>query len=133
MKTEQKKRIETSQNEIISSVEKLDVKSGDVLLFNVRTDEEGIPLIDLDVVSQTAKMLSEILEGKGVKGVIGLFMLDKICLFSIENYKGAIKRLEDTISYIQEAIDKVRDIENGNSTEHFVTIDVKEGKLYGQN
>lgn len=133
MKTEQKKRIETSQNEIISSVEKLDVKSGDVLLFNVRTDEEGIPLIDLDVVSQTAKMLSEILEEKGVKGVIGLFMLDKICLFSIENYQGAIKRLEDTISYIQEAIDKVRDIENGNSTEHFVTIDVKEGKLYGQN
>lgn len=130
MKTEQKKRIETSQNEIISSVEKLDVKSGDVLLFNVRTDEDGIPLIDLDVVSQTAEMLSEILEEKGV---IGLFMLDKICLFSIENYKGAIKRLEDTISYIQEAIDKVRDIENGNSKEHFVTIDVREGKLYGQN
>lgn len=130
MKTEQKKRIETSQNEIISSVEKLEAKSGDVLLFNVRTDEDGFPLVDLDVVSQTAEMLSEVLEEKGV---IGLFMLDKICLFSVENYEGAIKRLEDTISYIQEAVDKVRDIENGNSREHFVTIDVNKGNLYGQN
>lgn len=130
MKTEQKKRIETSQNEIVSSVEKLEVKSGDVLLFNVRTDEDGFPLVDLDVVSQTAEMLSEVLEEKGV---IGLFMLDKICLFSVENYEGAIKRLEDTISYIQEAADKVRDIENGNSREHFVTIDVSKGNLYGQN
>lgn len=52
-----------------------------------------------------------------------IFLFDKICLFSIENSKEIVKRLEKTISAIQEADDKVRDIENGNSEESFIIID----------
>lgn len=113
--------IETDQNQILSKINKLNLKDGDILLFNVKTDENGIPLVDLDVVSETANMLSEILSERNVTG---LFLLDKICLFSVENSKQAIKRLEEVISYIQEAIDKVRDIENRNSEESFLVIDI---------
>lgn len=122
MMTEKMKSITLDQNEIVSSIQKLDLKSGDVLLFNIRTDENGFPLVEMDAVSQTAQMLSQILEDKNVTG---LFLLDKICLFSIENAEGAIKRLEECISYIQEAMDKVRDIENGNFGEPFLIIDLK--------
>jgi len=31
--------ITTDQNEIISSIQKLDLKENDILLFNIRTDE----------------------------------------------------------------------------------------------
>ena len=47
--------ITTDQNEIVSSVQKLDLKENDILLFNIRTDEQGIPLVSLDTVRQTAK------------------------------------------------------------------------------
>lgn len=116
------KSITLDQNEIVSSIQKLDLKSGDILLFHIKTDDDGIPLVELDTVSQTAQMLSQILEDRDVTG---LFLLDKICLFSIENAEGVIKRLEECISYIQEAMDKVRDIENGNFGEPFLIIDLK--------
>lgn len=118
--------ITTDQNEIISSIQKLDLKENDILLFNIRTDEQGIPLVSLDAVRQTAKMLEDILENKNVTG---LFLLDKICLFSIEDPKKVINELEKCISYIQEAVDKVRDIENGKSGEPFVVIDYKSAGL----
>lgn len=55
-------------------------------------------------------MIGDILKDKDATGI---FMMDKIWLFSVENSEEAIKSLENCISYIQEAIDKVRDIENG--------------------
>lgn len=126
MMTEQMISITTDQNEILSSIQKLDLKEGDVLLFNVRTNEQGIPFVGLDAVQETASMLGNILENKNISGI---FLLDKICLFSIKDAKEAIKHLENCISYIQEAVDKVRDIENGNSEESFAVIDYKRGEL----
>ena len=122
MMTEKMTSITTDQNEIVSSIQKLDLKENDILLFNIRTDEQGIPLVSLDTVRQTAKMLGDILENKNVTG---LFLLDKICLFSIDDSKKVINELEKCISYIQEAADKVRDIENGKSGEPFAVIDYK--------
>ena len=103
--------ITTDQNEIVSSVQKLSPKAGDVLMFYIKTDEYGTPMIDLDAVKQTVDMVSNILEDTGVAG---LFLIDKICLFSIEDADTAIKRLENCISYIREVADQVPDIENGN-------------------
>jgi hypothetical protein len=58
---------------------------------------------------------------------------DKICLSSVENSKIVIKSLEKSISYIQEAIDKIRDIENGNSEESFAVVDMsKIGDSFGR-
>ena len=122
--TEKMTSITTDQNEIVSSIQKLSPKAGDVLMFYVKTDDDGFPIIDLDQVRQTAEMLGNILEDKGVTG---LFLMDKICLFSIDDADTAIKRLENCISYIREAADQVPDIENGNLGDP-VTIEMEEAQ-----
>lgn len=114
MMTEKMTSITTDQNEIVSSIQKLSPKAGDVLMFYIKTDEYGTPMMNLEAVQQTVEMVTNILEDRGDKGVAGLFLMDKICLFSIENADTAIKRLENCISYIREAADQVPDIENGN-------------------
>ena len=119
--------ITTDQNEIISSIQKLSPKAGDILMFYIKTDEYGTPMMDLEAVQQTVKMVTDILEDRGDKGVTGLFLMDKICLFSIENADTAIKRLENCISYIREAADQVPDIENGDFGDP-VTIEMKEAQ-----
>ena len=106
--------ITTDQNEIVSSIQKLSPKAGDVLMFYIKTDEYGTPMMSLEAVQQTVEMVTDILEDRGDKGVTGLFLMDKICLFSIDSADTAIKRLENCISYIREAADQVPDIENGN-------------------
>lgn len=125
MMMEKMTSITTDQNEIISSIQKLNPKAGDVLMFYIKTDEYGTPIMDLDVVRQTEEMIGNILEDTGVKNVASLFLMDKICLFSIENTTSVINELKNCISYIQEAIDKVRDIENGKSEENFCVADMR--------
>ena len=114
--------ITIDQNKIISSIQKLSPKAGDVLIFYIKTDEYGCPMIDLAAVQQAAEMIGNILEGTDAAG---LLLVDKIRLFSIESADTAIKRLENCISYIREAADQVPDIENGN-LEDPVTIEMKE-------
>lgn len=116
--------ITTDQNEIVSSIQKLSPKAGDVLMFYIKTNEYGNPMMSLEAVQQTAEMIGNILEDKGVTG---LFLMDKICLFSIDSADTAIKRLENCISYIREAADQVPDIENGNLGDP-VTIEMEEAQ-----
>lgn len=125
--TEKMTSITTDQNEIVSSIQKLSPKAGDVLMFYIKTDEYGTPMMNLEAVQQTVEMVTNILEDRGDKGVTGLFLMDKICLFSIENADTAIKRLENCISYIREAADQVPDIENGNFGDP-VTIEMEEAQ-----
>ena len=124
MMTEKMTSITTDQNEIVSSIQKLSPKAGDVLMFYIKTDDDGFPMMDLEAVQQTAEMIGNILEDKGVAG---LFLMDKICLFSIDSADTAIKRLENCISYIREAADQVPDIENGNLGDP-VTIEMEEAQ-----
>mgnify|MGYP006988879895 CR=1 FL=1 len=124
MTTEKMKSITTDQNEIISSIQKLHPQQDDVFLFYIKTDEGGIPLVSLDVVTETADMISDVLGERAA----ALLLMDKICLFSVDNAASAIEKLENCISYIQEAIDKVRDIENGKSEEPYEVIDVREAQ-----
>ena len=125
--TEKITSIMTDQNEIVSSIQKLSPKAGDVLMFYVKTDEYGTPMMNLEAVQQTVEMVTDILEDRGDKGVTGLFLMDKICLFSIDSADTAIKRLENCISYIREAVDQVPDIENGNLGDP-VTIKMEEAQ-----
>ena len=127
MMTEKMTSITTDQNEIVSSIQKLSLKAGDVLMFYIKTDEYGTPMMNLDTVRQTVEMVTDILEERGDKGVTGLFLMDKICLFSIDSADTAIKRLENCISYIREAADQVPDIENGNLGDP-VTIEMEEAQ-----
>ena len=124
MMAEKMTSITTDQNEIVSSIQKLSPKAGDVLMFYIKTNEYGNPMMSLEAVQQTAEMIGNILEDKGVTG---LFLMDKICLFSIDSADTAIKRLENCISYIREAADQVPDIENGNLGDP-VTIEMEEAQ-----
>ena len=123
MMTETMTSIMTDQNEIISSIQQLSPKHGDILMFYVKTNEDGIPMMDIETLEQTAKVVENVLNQKKLWG---LFLLDKICLFSIDDAKATIKRLENYISYIREAMDKVENIENGKFLES-VKIDFKCG------
>ena len=125
MMTETMTSITTDQNEIISSIQQLSPKSGDILMFYVKTDKDGIPMIDMKTLEQTAKVVENILNQKKLWG---LFLLDKICLFSIDDAKAVIKRLENYIFYIREAMDKAENIENGKFLES-VKVDFKCGNL----
>ena len=88
--TEKITSITTDQNEIVSSIQKLSPKAGDVLMFYIKTDDDGTPMMNLEAVRQTAEMIGNILEDKGVTG---LFLMDKICLFSIDSADSAIKKV----------------------------------------
>ena len=123
MMTEKMTFITTDQNEIVSSIQKLSPKAGDVLMFYIKTDEYGNPMMDLDVVQQTANMIEKIVDDS----VSIMFLMDKICLFSIDSVDTVIKRLENCISYIREAADQVPDIENGNLGDP-VTIEMEEAQ-----
>ena len=124
MTTKKMISITTDQNEIVSNIQKLSPKAGDVLMFYIKTDRYGVPMMDLDAVRQTAEMMGNVLEDKGVAG---LFLMDKICLFSIDSADTTIRRLENCISYIREVVDQVPDIENGNFGDP-VTIEMKEAQ-----
>lgn len=95
---------------IISAVEKLTPAPGDIFLFLIKTDDQGMPSVDLETVQQTADMMGEILGEYGAKGI---FLFDKIYLFSIGDSERIIESLKKTISYISEAVDQVLDNENG--------------------
>ena len=123
MMTEKMTSITTDQNEIVSSIQKLSPKAGDVLMFYIKTDEYGNPMIDLDVVQQMANMIEKIVDDS----VSIMFLMDKICLFSIDSVDTMIKRLENCISYIREAADQVPDIENGDFGDP-VTIEMGEAQ-----
>lgn len=123
MMAEKMTSITTDQNEIVSSIQKLSPKAGDVLMFYIKTDKYGNPMIDLDVVQQTANMIEKIVDDS----VSIMFLMDKICLFSIDSVDTMIKRLENCISYIREAADQVPDIENGDFGDP-VTIKMEEAQ-----
>lgn len=106
----QMKSIMIEDSNIVSAVEKLTPAPGDIFLFLIKTDDQGVPGVDLETVQQTADMMGEILGEYGAKGI---FLFDKIYLFSVEDSERIIKSLKKTISYISEAVDQVPDIENG--------------------
>ena len=106
----QTKSIMIKQSELVSAVEKLTPAAGDVFLFFIKTDDQGLPFVEMDVAQQTADMIGEIFEESGAKAI---FLFDKIYLFSIGDSERIIKSLKKTISYISEAVDQALDIENG--------------------
>lgn len=50
MMTEKMTSITTDQNEFVSSIQKLSPKAGDVLMFYIKTDEYGTPMMDFDAM-----------------------------------------------------------------------------------
>ena len=109
---------------VFDGITKIKPVDGDTLLFYIKTDQNGDLLCDLKTVQEAANKVSSLLREQGKIGVRSLFLPDKNCLSSVENPEMVIKSLEKSIFYIQEAIDKVRNIENGNSEESFAVVDM---------
>ena len=61
MTTKMMTSIKTDQNKIISSIQQLSPKCGDVLMFYVKTDKDGMPMIDVKTLWQTAKVVENVL------------------------------------------------------------------------
>lgn len=118
----QTKSIMIKQSELVSAVEKLTPAAGDVFLFFIKTDDQGLPFVEMDVAQQTADMIGEIFEESGAKAI---FLFDKICLFSVGDSERMIKSLKNCISTIDEAADQALDIESG-IFENAVVIDMKD-------
>lgn len=118
----QTKSIMIKQSELVSAVEKLTPAAGDVFLFFIKTDDQGLPFVEMDVAQQTADMIGEIFEESGAKAI---FLFDKICLFSVGDSERMIKSLKNCISAIDEATDQALDIESG-IFENAVVIDMKD-------
>lgn len=118
----QTKSIMIKQSELVSAVEKLTPAAGDVFLFFIKTDDQGLPFVEMDVAQQTADMIGEIFEESGAKAI---FLFDKICLFSVGDSGRMIKSLKNCISTIDEATDQALDIESG-IFENAVVIDMKD-------
>ena len=118
----QMKSIMIKQSELVSAVEKLTPAAGDVFLFFIKTDDQGLPFVEMDVAQQTADMIGEIFEESGAKAI---FLFDKICLFSVGDSERMIKSLKNCISTIDEATDQALDIESG-IFENAVVIDMKD-------
>lgn len=118
----QTKSIMIKQSELVSAVEKLTPAAGDVFLLFIKTDDQGLPFVEMDVAQQTADMIGEIFEESGAKAI---FLFDKICLFSVGDSERMIKSLKNCISTIDEATDQALDIESG-IFENAVVIDMKD-------
>jgi len=61
MMTEMMTSITIDQNEIISSIQQLSPKSGDILMFYIKTDKDGLPMMDVKTLEQTAKVVENVL------------------------------------------------------------------------
>ncbi len=92
-------------DDIFSRVEKVSAAAGNVLIFYVKTQEVAV-----DVMRDAFVALQDYLDDRGISAI---FMIDKISLFSVENAHEAKEHLKKCISYIQEAVNKAGDIENG--------------------
>lgn len=96
---ENKRNIIKCYDDILSSIEKLQPQSADVLLFFIKTDKYGQISCDLDDVRNLAKFIQEALDKTG-KYVQAIFIPDTISLFSMAD-------ADYTIGYLQKAIDEL--------------------------
>lgn len=97
------------KDRLLSRICKLSPKPGDIILFQLKTNEDGEPILrpsDMIPFTDGLKELSEELQ-------CGFILtLDKMGFFTVKNTEEAIKYLEEALSSIKKANRNVLDIEN---------------------
>ena len=112
--------INEEDKRIIERVQKINCDKGDILLFYFKLDQ----FFDIEELQSFYKNIRLVLpEDASV-----IMLPDKIQLFCIEQCESMIKRLQNYISQIQEAMDKVRNIKN-EGLWHDVILDFKDGGI----
>lgn len=109
-------------DDYFDGITKLHPEEGDVFLFHMKTDDMGVPLANVETMQEQMTVISHTLESAGIQTAIAA-VTDKICLFSVADAEKVVRQLEEVIKYVQEAKEKLVDIENGNSEESSVVID----------
>lgn len=109
-----KEEVVIIDDKIFSSIKKLELNDGDTLLFQIKTDDQGLPYIDLNEISKMFVGLDKVFPKNNI-----IFIFDKISLFSVEEQKETIERLKDYISLIQEQIRQAENIKNGEPENDF--------------
>lgn len=113
-----KRKIIICQNQVLTAIEQLSPKKGDVLIFSIKTDDCGIPLCSYESVKQTADIVQSALNGKGVQSI---FIIDTIpLLFRMSNIDSAIEKLETAI----EKLKTLKKTDNDNEESIFNTVKI---------
>lgn len=89
------------KNAIFESIIKIKPEKGESLLFTVKTDEYGNPLMEYEVITETAQIIRDAI-GEDIPVI---FMFDKIELYSVETNENTVKKLEKVIDYVKNAGD----------------------------
>lgn len=92
-------------DEVFSAVEKVRPRKNDVLVFSIKTDEYGDPLMDMNTLYEHAFAIADFLKQRGISCV---FLYDKIRLSGTRNKNKVIKQLEEIKNAVVRAINKVR-------------------------
>lgn len=112
-----------TDDNVFSAIDKIHPEEGDLLLFYVKTDDNGDMYQAWNVVSETSRIMGELLKKFGADGI---FIMDKICLFSIQDADELTRTLEKQISAIQKAKNKLGDIKNRKLGDPYFIINMKD-------
>ena len=115
-------------DDYFDGITKLHPEEGDVFLFHMKTDDMGVPIASVETMQEQMTVISHTLESAGIQTAIAA-VTDKICLFSVADAEKIIRQLEEVIKYVQEAKEKLVDIENGNSEEDSVVVDAADATM----
>ena len=115
-------------DDYFDGITKLHPEEGDVFLFHMKTDDMGVPIASVETMQEQMTVISHTLESAGIQTAIAA-VTDKICLFSVADAEKTIRQLEEVIKYVQEAKEKLVDIENGNSEEDSVVVDAADATM----
>lgn len=108
---EKMKSIMIDENEILAGIMKVKPEDGDILIFYIKTDDEGFPLVDMTHINASFHLVNDLLQKENKKcGCI--FLLNKFYLPFVKNSDEAIRELEEVKSSIEKAIEQVRSIKN---------------------
>lgn len=110
-------------DQIVNGITLLSPNQGDILFFHMKTDRNGFPLYSLEDVKKLSEEIKDTVNNDKIKII---FMPDKIYLDSIKTAEGAIKSLENTISYVSEAAEMIQSQQKQKEREeNFELNDVK--------
>lgn len=95
------------EGELFSSIEKINIKNGDTLIFSAKTDEYGVPYYS------TETLLGFFNKIKDEAGDVHVLMIpDKISLIFLDDYSRTIRTLENFILDLKKAAGKVGEEQN---------------------
>ena len=109
-----------NNNQIFETITKLHPEKGDVLFFEIATDEYGTTYYDADTIREMVKNIDDFL-GEDIKKI---FLLDKFYLYDVDSAEAAIERLQNCIAYLQDGIEQLQNVKHNGF--EWVSVNMKD-------